>query len=198
MRDRCLLLLTVVGCTLSAPAVAFANIGVPMIAVVYPGMGLLLIPIMVLEALIIQRRLGIERRRAFLTSISSNALSTIVGVPLTWIALFSLQALVGGGSPGPSIQTLAGKLFAVTVQAPWMMPEEAELYWMVPTATLVLLVPFLFMSWLVEYQLSKLFIRDGDRPTLRRAVLIANLWSYALLAAVVLAWLGYGVITNLG
>lgn len=198
MKDRFVLLVSVAGCALLWPAVALANVGVPMIGIMYPGMGLLLIPIIVLEALILERRLGIERRRAFLTTASSNALSTVIGVPLTWIALVLLQALVGAGSPGPSIQTLLGKLFAVTVQAPWMMPDEPNMYWMVPVAALVLLVPFFFMSWFVEYQLSKLFIRDGDRPALRSAVLIANLWSYALLAAVALAGLGYGVITNMG
>jgi hypothetical protein len=63
----------------------------------------------------------------------------------------------------------------------------------VPVATLVLLVPFFFASWLIEYWVSRLFARETDKKTLNRAVLAANLVSYAFLAGVVLIGLAVSI-----
>lgn len=185
-------------CAFASPAVAFANVGVPMIGIIYPGMGILLVPVVVLEVVVLRRRLSQPLRRTTLTVTVSNLVSTVVGIPLTWIALFGLQAVTGGGTTGPSFETLAGKVLAVTWQAPWMMPYESDLYWMIPVAALVLLVPFFFASWLIEYSVSRLFMRDIEHGSLRNAVLVANLVSYALLAAVALAGLTYGILQHSG
>lgn len=189
---------TVLICMLASPAVAFANAGVPMIGIIYPGMGVLLIPVILLEVVVFRRRLDQPLKRTALTVTVSNLVSTVLGIPLTWIALFSLQAVTGGGSTGPSFDTLAGKVLAVTWQAPWMMPYESDLYWMIPVAALVLLVPFFFASWLIEYYVSRLFMREIEHGALRNSVLVANLVSYALLAAVTLAGLGVGIYQHSG
>jgi hypothetical protein len=167
--------------------VALANAGVPMIAIVYPGMGIALLPVIILEVMVLRRLLDTAPGRTAVTVTVSNLVSTVLGVPLTWVALVLLQALTGGGGAGPSFDTLLGKILAVTWQAPWMMPYEADMYWMMPVAALVLLVPFFFVSWLIEYHVSRLILRTIDRVELRRAVLKANLVSYALLAALTLA-----------
>jgi hypothetical protein len=193
MRDRRILFSAVVISVVTTPAIAFANAGVPMIGIVYPGMGILLIPVIVLEVAVLRRRLGVPLRRTAVMVTVSNLVSTVVGVPLTWAALVGLQAVTGGGAAGPSFDTLVGKLLAVTWQAPWMLPYEADLYWMVPVATLVLLVPFFFVSWLIEYHVSRPFMREVDHAELRLSVLAANLMSYALLAGVVLVGLGVGI-----
>jgi hypothetical protein len=54
-------------------------------------------------------------------------------------------------------------------------------------------VPFFFASWLIEYRLSRLFMRDTEKPVLRRAVLVANVVSYALLVVAALIGLGISV-----
>ncbi|MDO8915821.1 MAG: hypothetical protein Q7W16_07055 [Coriobacteriia bacterium] len=194
MGERRILFAAALMGALAVPAVAFANAGVPMLGIVYPGMGILLIPVIVLEVAVLRRRLGAPLRRTAVMVTVSNLVSTVLGVPLTWAALVGLQAVTGGGgAAGPSFDTLAGKVLAVTWQAPWMMPYESDMYWMIPVATLVLLVPFFFVSWLIEYQISRPFMRDTDKAVLRRAVLIANLMSYGLLALVALAGLGIAV-----
>jgi len=169
-----------------------------MIGVVYPGMGILLVPVIVLEVMVLRRRLDRPLKRTALAVTVSNVVSTIFGVPLTWAALLGLQAATGGGTTGPSFDTLLGKVLAVTWQEPWMMPYEADLYWMVPVATLVLLVPFFFVSWFIEYLVSRPFMREVERRTLRNSVLMANLVSYALLAAVALVWLVIGILKRSG
>jgi hypothetical protein len=187
VRRRGILLTAATVCVVMVPSVALANAGVPMIAIVYPGMGIALLPVIILEVMVLRRLLDTAPGRTAVTVTVSNLVSTVLGVPLTWVALVLLQALTGGGGAGPSFDTLLGKILAVTWQAPWMMPYEADMYWMMPVAALVLLVPFFFVSWLIEYHVSRLILRTIDRVELRRAVLKANLVSYALLAALTLA-----------
>jgi hypothetical protein len=194
MRRRIALSMVAAVALVAVPTAAFANAGVPMLAIVYPGMGILLIPVIVLEVLVLRRRLGASLKRTTIMVTVSNLVSTVIGVPLTWGALVGVQALTGGGGPaGPPFETLAGKVLAVTWQAPWMMPYDSDMYWMIPVASLVLLVPFFFASWLIEYRLSRPFMRDTEKPVLRRAVLVANVVSYALLVVAALIGLGISV-----
>ena len=55
----------------------------------------------------------------------------------TW---FRVVATGGGRAFG--IDSSWQRVFAVTVQAAWLIPYESELNWMVPLAAIVLLVPF--------------------------------------------------------
>jgi hypothetical protein len=184
---------------LLVPGVAFANAGVPMIGILYPGMGIMLVPVIMLEIVVLRRRLSAPLSLTARMVTVSNLVSTLVGVPLTWVALVVLQGVTGAGGPvGPPFETLAGKMLAVTWQAPWMMPYESDMYWMVPVAAMVLLIPFFFASWLIEYQLSRLFMRDIDREVLKRGVLAANLASYALLVGVAVVGLGVSIYRHVG
>jgi len=199
MGERRILWAVAVSFAWAVPTVAFANAGVPMIGVVYPGMGILLIPVIVVEVGVLRRRLETPLRRTVAMVTISNLVSTVLGVPLTWAVLLMMQAVTGGGGAnGPSFDTLAGKVLAVTWQAPWMMPYESDVYWMIPVAALVLLVPFFFASWLIEFLVSRLFLRDFDKTALRRSVMVANLVSYALLAGVILVGLGVAVFQHFG
>jgi hypothetical protein len=83
-----------------------------------------------------------------------------------------------------------GKILAVTWQAPWLVPYESDLDWMVPAASVVLLVPFFAASWLIELRVNRRMLPEVDEQTLREATRDANLLSYLLLAGVALGWLG--------
>ena len=184
---------------LGVPSVAYANAGVPMLAIVWPGMWIALLPIIAVESLVLVRVASVPLRRAALVSAVANAVSTFLGIPLTWAALFGVQAIVpNGGGAGPDLGTFAGKLFAVTVQAPWLIPYESDLYWMIPSASLVLLVPFFLMSWGAELLVARSMLRAQDRPAVDRAVLRGNLLSYGLLACVVLGVLGVALFRGSG
>ena len=94
--------------------------------------------------------------------------------------LVILQMMTGGGG-SHGLDTPLKKFLAVTWQSPWLIPYESELYWMVPTAALVLLIPFFFASWFIEYQVGKRILRDIESTKIKEAVLKANLLSYGLL-----------------
>jgi hypothetical protein len=86
-----------------------------------------------------------------------------------------------------------GKVLAVTWQAPWLIPYEEDLNWMIPVAGLVLLIPFFFASWWSEYFVSKKLNETLPPTVLRIKVRNANLITYSLLAA----WpLGFWVLSS--
>ncbi len=121
-----------------------ANTGVPMLIVVGPVLLLALVPIALVEAVLYRSRIGVAWKEAMWGSLVANVLSTVVGVPLTWLALVALQLVTGGGGGrGVGIQ-------AVTWQAPWLIPYREHLHWMIPAAALVLCIPFLLVSVFVE------------------------------------------------
>jgi hypothetical protein len=113
---------------------------------------------------------------------------------VTWVALVAIQLCTGGGM-AYGINSPLTKFLAVTWQAPWLIPYEPELKWMIPSATLFLLVPFFFVSWWIEYRVEKRLLKEIDQTQLNAAVRNANLVSYGLLALIVLCFL-YMAITS--
>lgn len=162
------------------PGIAWANAGVPMLFVVMPAFAFSIVPIIIIEASYLSKKLQISRMVAGKTAIISNLVSTIVGIPITWIILVVVQMITGGGR-SYGIDTSFGRIISVTWQAPWLIPYESELYWMVPVAGLVLLIPFFFASWWSEYMVSKRIHRNFDKDLVSKYVRNANLITYGLL-----------------
>lgn len=160
---------------------AYANIGVPMIFITLPGMFLGFIPIVLVESTVLLKKLKIGFKRSFKTSLVSNGISTLVGIPVTWLILVILQMVTGGGG-AYGLSTPLKKFLAVTWQSPWLIPYESEMGWMIPSAFLFLLIPFFFASFFIEYQLIKRMLTSMDAKRVRESVFFANLISYLLLA----------------
>ena len=166
---------------LITPNIAFANAGVPMIFLIMPAFAMSLAPIIIIEAIYLIKKLHLPKITAAKTTIISNLVSTIVGIPITWLILVIIQMLTGGGS-AYGINTLFTKVLAVTWQAPWLLPYEPELKWMVPVAGLVLLIPFFFASWWSEYFVTKKIHKDIEASILKTCVRNANVITYSLLS----------------
>ncbi len=173
---------------LCVAGVARADAGVPMLFLTLPAMLIALIPIIVVEAIVLGRRLGSSTVSRLKSVAIANMASTVVGLPLTWAALVALQLVTGGGA-SYGLATPAQKLLAVTWQAPWLIPYEKDLYWMLPAASIVLLVPFFFTSYFVEAPIVTRLEAAYARAQVRAAVLRANIYSYSLLALFTLGWL---------
>lgn len=190
-------MLGVMALVLTSSSAALADAGIPMLVIVYPSMIVTLLPVVVLETVILRRRLGTALRRTAFVVMLSNLASTMVGIPLAWAALVGLEVATSGGV-WPLLDTFAGKLLAVTWQAPWLFRHESDFYWQIPVATAVLLVPFFFVSWWVEYWLSRRLMRGVEPKRLRAAVAVANLVSYALLEALAMIWLVADIVQHAG
>jgi hypothetical protein len=159
-----------------------ANIGVPMVCMTVPTMLIALFPIAFVESLVLRRYLPISTKQAFWNVVSANLVSTFVGIPLTWLPLVAVQLMIGGGRAW-GMETTQQRIEAVTLQAPWLIPYSDHLAWMIPVASLVLMVPFYFGSVFVEYLVLSGRWVEIDRRRLLRAVALANVVSYCGLAA---------------
>jgi len=168
--------------------IANANAGVPMIFVALPEMLVALLPIVALEAFVLSRRLALPFLRSVRATAISNVASTIVGLPITWLLLVAAQMITGGGT-AHGIETRSQKLLAVTWQAPWLIPYETEMHWMIPAAELVLLVPFFLASFVIEAAVNEKLLAAANWQSVRRATLQANALSYGLLALLVIGML---------
>ncbi len=173
-------------------AAASANVGVPMIFITLPRMVAALGPIILVETVLLMARLRTGISPSFQASLFANLASTFVGVPVAWAALVFLETLTQGGrllGIDPGRQDLLVLLF----QAPWLFPVTRDVYvvdyWMKPAASLVLLVPFFFASWLTERKVARWVLPNIEPGALSRAVLLGNVVSYTGLAIWLLQWL---------
>jgi hypothetical protein len=167
---------------------ARADIGVPMIFVTLPYMIIALVPVILLETIVLARKLGVAPKFVVKTVSIANTVSTIIGIPITWFLLVVVEIVTGGGA-AYGIDTFRQRFLAVTWQAPWLIPYDSELHWMIPAATLVLLAPFFFASWLIESKVAGRFLKEYPEGAVRRGMLAANGLSYLLLGLLDLAWL---------
>jgi len=186
-----------------------ADAGVPMILITLPGMVLLLIPIIAAEAAFVIRRTSLQIGKVLWATTLANVLSTIVGVPLTWGALFLCEMAVGIGLArftkvgSSSWNSPISQIVWTVLTAPWLAPDEKSGTWAVPLAALVLLVPFFFVSVWTEQRVMEHFlpVTTGDvaqpnevnEKVLRRAVRGANLLSYGFMLSFTSVWLVWGV-----
>jgi hypothetical protein len=157
---------------------ARADMGVPMIALFLPPMWVALVPIIVVESFIIYRVVRVPFRRALLALTAANVVSTLVGVPIAWFVLAIGEMVCCGGAIG--LSTPLAKIYAVTLQAPWLIPYESDLGWMIPIALVTLAIVFAALSIVVETPIAARILRLPPR-SMWRGMAWANVGSYVLL-----------------
>ena len=164
---------------LSFPRLGFCDAGVPLISVFWPPMWLALIPVVLIEAYINKRLLGVSLRQTLVPATYGNLASTLLGIPFMWIVLASME--FGFFGTTYRMDTIPGKLYAVTIQSPWLIPYEEELRWMVPAALLIFSIPCWIVSVLVEAPINGIILSNSRRKSVWRATAISNVASYILL-----------------
>ncbi len=171
----CLLALILLG----LPRDAVANVGLPLIIVFLPPMWTALLPVVLLEAAVAARRLDIPLRRSAAAMGVANVVSTIVGVPVLWVVLATVELAFFETAMG--LDGFWRKLYAVTVQGPWLIPYSQQ-DWMVPTALAIMALPCLALSVLVEAPILARVATKSPRGLVWRTVAVANGLSYLSLA----------------
>lgn len=165
-------------------SMAQANMGLPMVAIFLPPMWLALVPIILVEAYIVARLTVSSLPRAVAGTAVANALSTIVGIPVMWVVLAICEiALFSFSQPGGS--SFWSKLFETVVQAPWLGPNESQMYWMIPAALAVLAIPFFLSSVFIEAPIVRRVAKLGSPPHWMRTMALANAASYLGLGIVI-------------
>ena len=172
-----------------------ADADIPMVILEFPAMLYALVPVILVEILVAKKLMRLEPRRSMKAIVIANLASTLLGFPLLWILLTGIELLTGGGG-AYGLQSFWARVFAVTVQAPWLIPYEEDLKWMIPVAAAYLLIPAFFVSVFLERWICKMFWRDREKEEIRRFSWMAHFASYAVL--IVIAAIYYGIILRKG
>ena len=183
------------------PIPLLADAGVPMILLTWPAMVALVIPVIAIESLLCKRWLGLKTWPAVKSNAVSNVASTIIGTPIAWAIMLGIEFAAGGAldlvekvRPIQDLHSpIANAVFFILSSA-WLGPTDKA--WEVAAATLVLLVPFFVVSYLIEYRIvrSMVGVPDGEPanlayPRVRIAVRNANLVTYGLMFVGTSVWL---------
>src|SRR5574337_161729 len=118
--------------------------GVPMIVLTWPAMVVLLVPIIAIEGLLCRRWLGLSTWQAIKSNAISNLASTIIGIPVAWAVMFAVELGVSSlAIKLPTVQkwnTPLAKVISILLSAAWLGPPGENDVWVIPAATLVLLI----------------------------------------------------------
>ncbi|CAN5251624.1 hypothetical protein BH11CYA1_BH11CYA1_39210 [soil metagenome] len=175
----------------SAMLPASADAGLPTIIAIWPMAWILLIVIIPLEAKVAQKVIGIPFSKGLEISGRANFVSTLAGVPITWILLAIGELMLGGGMRVINHQMSHGEwIYHALIEGPILVPGSAP-SWFIPVSLFMMNFPFCLMSVLVEQRASEKFVDEVcTRSLLRRWAWLANISSYAFINLVVaIAWL---------
>jgi hypothetical protein len=190
------------------PGLCYANVGLPMIFVVWPSMWYMFIPVVLIEYMVIRHYLKeIRPIKLMGLTISANLFSTLIGIPITWMILCAIEFIFGIGLFGADFvakkigfpidydSNLVQLLLNVVFSA-YMGPggdEGSRIH----IALISLLLPFYYAS----YRFENLVFHDNLSPEknddqISNAIKKANIVSYLFLFIVVLICSSYYAITN--
>ncbi len=172
---------------------AHADVGVPMLAVMWPPAWLLLLAIVPAEGYFARRILSLDWRSALGLSLRANLVSTLVGIPLTWFVLLLVEFGTGYAVyllkvDEASVPSAVQRAVAITVLAPWLGPGDGLSAWIVPAAAAYLCIPFFFASVLIENRVALRRLGPLETPRVRKWSWYANGFSYSIIFACLVAW----------
>ncbi len=183
--------------------------GLPMIFPSLLLMAVALVPVILVEALFIKAFLRTNFKQIAVPVSVANLVSTFIGIPVTWFLLTILEFVTVDVFGALTDRNIWGsRTFSVTVGAPWVVPGHNDEQWIILGAMLFLLIPYGIISWWVEFKIVQGMLlsknNDASKPEeeryqlvaetnvgatprqIKRAVGVANLVSYCLLAVFVI------------
>lgn len=171
------------------PLQAFADAGLPMLFVLAPPLGLMLLPVIVLESFILNQIVGDFRKSLKISSVT-NLVSSILGIPLTWMIILLFQMVTGIAELASTEHNLKGLLTTSLFQMAWLYPSDEPPNkfesWVIGFSSIFLILFFFLSSWGIEYFLGRKFLKNMDKATVKKQFFKANVLSYLVLTAVVL------------
>ena len=167
-------------------SVANADVGIPMLAAMWPIFWLAIVPVILLENWFLAAGLGVSYGSTVWVTAKANCLSTGLGIPIAWILMFVLQGGFQYVFPADSElgssalrSTLIGR-FSPFGSA-WIRTGQGGAY---EAAFLALAVPFFLASSAVELAyLRTRFSGHDEFSVLLSSVLKGNAVSYLALCS---------------
>jgi hypothetical protein len=169
-----------------------ADAGIPMIFIQMPAMVCALIPVILVETIVLSRKLSLGFSAALRGSASANIVSTLVGVPIAWCLMLGIEfsqypVYVLGQKLGWNFNAPLFRIIGFVLSVSWLPPLCAGNRWLIPLAAALLLAPCFFVSVWIESKMCFRTWKHIEWRLLHRAVVAANLISYLCLTIVALA-----------
>lgn len=178
---------------LNSSTFILANVGVPMLFLQMPVLIITLPLVIVIEAFLCSRLIQTSLNASFKAATVANLVSTLIGFPLLWFGLVGIQLLISA-SDAPTLSEPWLSIYSVTVQAPWLLPYEEKLYWMVPVAIMVLFIPAFFVSVFIEKWIYQRMLQNKtENKNFLKLSWFLHLASYAFLFLVAIGLLIYSI-----
>ncbi|MBI3996760.1 MAG: hypothetical protein HY352_03800 [Candidatus Omnitrophica bacterium] len=184
-------------CLFSVPSVVYANAPVPMIAVTFPMMWAVLLPIILIEAAVYRSSFSTSYKRAVIPSVVSNLASTVAGFPFAWVLLFAVQVVFWlvvfglekvGAVSSDWTNGVLGDVLMIVFSGGWILPGGRDwTYRWVPVGAMIGLIPAYFLTVAIEVRVLRRFFKEMGQPEIRQAVRRANKLTYGLLFVLLLS-----------
>ncbi len=168
------------------PSQAHADMGLPMLAVIWPGAWILFLPITILEAAIANRILNINWKQALKISAVANATSTIAGIPITWLGLVVPLWLFGAAIFYLPLSESIKIYLMMPFYALWLPPITEKQTWLIPLSAAILCIPFFFVSVKIETKIAKKMLTGFHIEDIRKWGWKANFYSYGAVVIVLI------------
>lgn len=165
-----------------------ANVGIPMIFWQLPAAAIALLPVSLLEACVVCRLLKHRFADTVRHVFVANLFSTFIGIPIAWMAMLVVNLVTTGGR-AHGFDAPFDAFRSIVLQASWLVPYQNDLVWLVPAATIVLLIPYFLASVQAERWFLKSRFADTPAADLVRAVWLSNAASYGCLLMYAIWWL---------
>ena len=141
--------------------------------------------VIVIEAFIVQMRIGHSTLKAYSSVTLANLLSTFIGIPITWFVSLIFMYWVTHIIPHSSkfsekiemLTDLMGDSGILVIE----VPAHVALF-----VTVFLLIPYYYMSVFIEYFVIKHHYKDVESVRVKRAVILMNRITYILLGSLML------------
>jgi hypothetical protein len=135
---------------------------------------------------------------------AANLYSTLIGIPVAWCVILFVQIQLDpnlglGEIPGYFHADRNSPIWAcyeVLIHFAWLSGHKANLYWMVPLASALLLIPSYFVSVWLEGRVCRHAWRQIEPGVVSAAVTHVNRLSYAALFLCACGWLGWKLLTH--
>jgi hypothetical protein len=171
---------------LLAPSQAHADMGLPMLAVVWPGSWILFIPITILEAAVARKILNTNWKQSLKISAVANAASSVAGIPIAWLSLLLPFGLLGALIFYLPLPESIKPYLMIPFYALWLPPITAKQAWMVPLSAAILCIPFFYASIIIETGVGKKMLASSEIEIIRKWAWKANVYSYGAIVVVLI------------
>jgi len=172
---------------LLAPRQAHADMGLPMLAVVWPGSWILFIPITILEAAVAKKVFSINWKQSLKVSAIANVTSSVAGIPITWLALMLPFGLFSAAVFYLPFPESTKNYLMIPFYALWLPPITAKQAWMVPLSATILCLPFFYASLIIETRVAEKMLAAFQIEIIRKWAWKANVYSYGAIVVMLIS-----------